>query len=336
MESATRILCAVTAIRKRISGRRQLWVVGVTAVFGAIGLFGILMQDDDGAWKRIGPVIDGVSVASVDGVALFVVRADDRVQAFVARQPGPSSGEPGGPLWWCPDEAVFFAPGGPAAYDRTGASVKGPTSPPLDSVPSRIVDGAVLVQTSRPHPVGSGDFALVQGPSPDQEVLKVLHALMDRSSLHAEQERGFCTVPLRARQPKADPLALGAYPGRPWTGPGGEAVVPSIVSANDGSSHCGLDLATFLRVGWPLGTVARSAGDTRTYVRDPEGVVKFRPEIASGFRADVRLPSDAVATGYRSDTLELWLSPAESDRWMYVKSPTSTERWPRVEGVICA
>ncbi len=330
------MLCAVTAIRKRVSGRRRLWFIGVAAVFGATALFGILMQEDDGAWKRLGPVIDGVSVASIEGVALFVVRADDRVHAFVAREPGPSNGEPGGPLWWCPDESVFFAPGGPAAYDRNGASVKGPTSPSLDSVPLRIVDGAVLVQPSRPRPVGSGDSALVQAPSPDQEVLNVLSALMDRSSLRSEQERGFCTVPLRARQPKAHPLALGAYPGRPWTGPGGEAVLPSTVSASDGSSHCGLDLATFLRVGWPLGTVAQGAGESRTYVRDPEGVVSFRPEIASGFRANVRLPSDAVATGYRIDRLELWLSPAESDRWVYVKSPTGTERWPRVEGVICA
>lgn len=64
--------------------------------------------------------------------------------------------------------------------------------------------------------------------------------------------------------------------------------------------------------------------------------MSFRPKVASGFRAAVRLPSDAVATGYRSDRLELWLSPAESDRWVYVKSPAGTERWPRAEGVICA
>ena len=164
----------------------------------------------------------------------------------------------------------------------------------------------------------------------------MLGILGAHGNLYAEQDRGFCSDPLRARQPGAQPVVVGTYPGRPWTGPAGEDVPPSVLSASDGPGHCGWNLATFLHVGWPLGTPARNVGESRTYVRDPEGVLSLRPEIASGFSADVRLPADAVATGYRSGGLELWLSASESDWWAYVKSPVGTERWPRAEGVLCA
>ena len=63
------------------------------------------------------------------------------------------------------------------------------------------------------------------------------------------------------------------YPGHAWQRNGHE-VPPSEVVAAAGPEHCGWQSATFLTIGWPLGTQPETAEHARQYIRDPNGVVR--------------------------------------------------------------
>jgi hypothetical protein len=115
-------------------------------------------------------------------------------------------------------------------------------------------------------------------------------------------------------------------PGYAWTRDG-KPVSTNELATMAGPDHCGWESATFLIIGWPPGTFAPTAAQARQYVRDPRGVIRF--PHAQPFERDVTLPSDARTTGFRLGAIELYVSPSDLDRWIYVVGPTSTERWPR-------
>lgn len=102
---------------------------------------------------------------------------------------------------------------------------------------------------------------------------------------------------------------------------GSEAPVRTdVLSATAGPGHCGWQSTTFLML------------DDELYIRDPDGVLAEYGVV--GFDPDVRLPSDAVDTGYHDDTRRLWRT-ADPDV-IYVAYPDHVERWPRASGIGCA
>ena len=67
----------------------------------------------------------------------------------------------------------------------------------------------------------------------------------------------------------------------------------------------------------------------RQYLRDPRGVVRFN--ALDRFVRAADLPSDATGTGYRHGSIEIFISPSDQDRAIYVVGPEGAERWPRSE-----
>jgi hypothetical protein len=107
----------------------------------------------------------------------------------------------------------------------------------------------------------------------------------------------------------------------------GRAVSGFELSTFAGPDHCGWQSATFLIIGWPVGTVSRTIDEARQYVRDPHGAVKGSLRDRLVVRAT--LPADARPTGYRHGSIELYLSPPDQDDGIYVVGPGGAERWPR-------
>jgi hypothetical protein len=129
--------------------------------------------------------------------------------------------------------------------------------------------------------------------------------------------------------------ALGAMfdpppspPGYQWTR-NGAAVSFSELSTQAGSA-CDAQSVTFLRIGWPLGTVATNRLESWQYIRDPQGVFTRKP-FRQRLDLHATLPNDARPTGYRYSTAEIHLSPSDQDEYIYVVGPVGAERWPRSE-----
>jgi hypothetical protein len=122
----------------------------------------------------------------------------------------------------------------------------------------------------------------------------------------------------------ANPLP---YPGETWA-KGNQPVPSNVVSASAGASHCEMQSAAILFVGWPLGREATSAA-RRTYVRDPGGVVS--PKLAKALDLHARLPAAARPTGYTVRGVELWLAASAADDGVYLVGRGAVERWPRAD-----
>jgi hypothetical protein len=122
-----------------------------------------------------------------------------------------------------------------------------------------------------------------------------------------------------------------AHPGYAWTREGRVVSQFELVTIA-GPGHCGWESATFVFIGWPPGTVAPDASRSRQYIRDPHGVVhgRFRDLL----ERDVKLPGDAGSTGHRLGAIELFVSPSDEDRWIYVVGPSNVERWPRADPMV--
>lgn len=91
-----------------------------------------------------------------------------------------------------------------------------------------------------------------------------------------------------------------------------------------------------MHIGWPIGTVAGHASDTRQYVRDPNGALQ-PIKLKSTFDSHAALPDDAVFSGYGTGKAELWTSPADVDSAVYLVFRDRVERWPRLDPMIaCA
>jgi hypothetical protein len=119
--------------------------------------------------------------------------------------------------------------------------------------------------------------------------------------------------------------APAPYPGRAWTRDGVE-VPPSEIVAAAGPEHCGWQSATFLTLGWPLGTRPQTAAGARQYVRDPRHVLGSR---LPALELDATLPADASPTGYAYGAVWLYLAPSDQDQAVYMVLGDNVERWPR-------
>ena len=99
---------------------------------------------------------------------------------------------------------------------------------------------------------------------------------------------------------------------------------------------CERERVAVLHFGWPLGTPQDRAAYLNEgyleYGRDPEGYALESGWLMEGerFRADVELPEDAVYSGFTNRNIELWISPDELDRAVYVRSGGRFERWPHM------
>jgi hypothetical protein len=114
------------------------------------------------------------------------------------------------------------------------------------------------------------------------------------------------------------------YPGHPWKRNGIEVPASEIVAAA-GPAHCGWESATFLNIGWPLGTRPQTAAGSRQFIRDPNHVLPRSLPLD----LHATLPADARPTGYTyGDGVALYLSPSDQDRSVYLVGST-VERWPR-------
>jgi hypothetical protein len=116
------------------------------------------------------------------------------------------------------------------------------------------------------------------------------------------------------------------YPGYQWTR-NGKPVRYEELSASAGPNHCDWQSATILHLGWPVGTASANAGEERVYIRDPKGVMggTYRQDLVT----HAKLPADARPTGYRLGNIEIYLSPSDQDRAVYLATSSGAERWPR-------
>jgi hypothetical protein len=133
--------------------------------------------------------------------------------------------------------------------------------------------------------------------------------------------------------PPSDATSGDAFEG-PWTAPDGRVVASdpgkgTEIAVVEGPDHCGWTSASFLHLGWPVGTVATVADQERQYLRDPQGL--FADQLASPFDPDAELPNDAVDTGYHRGPIELWISPSDEDEAVYLLNLDTdvVERWTR-------
>ncbi|MEU6841980.1 hypothetical protein ABZ930_08920 [Streptomyces sp. NPDC046716] len=116
-----------------------------------------------------------------------------------------------------------------------------------------------------------------------------------------------------------------------WQDARGRPVSTAKVVSWMGAEHCDWQSAEFVTLDG--GDDGRWRG--RQYLRDPEGKLADIDGLSSTYAKDVKLPADAVDTGYRQDGRELWLARDKS--WAYVRDADgAVERWPgRKEPVGC-
>lgn len=104
-----------------------------------------------------------------------------------------------------------------------------------------------------------------------------------------------------------------------------------------GPEHCDWQSATFLYAEVDLDEPGTNA-ERQQFLRDPEGV--FSSELVVPYDGSARLPDDAVDTGLRLESIELWAQPADDAPGpdaVYVVEGDSIERWPRTrDEVACA
>lgn len=124
--------------------------------------------------------------------------------------------------------------------------------------------------------------------------------------------------------------ATPPYPGYAWTREG-RSVKPEEFGTIAGPGHCGWQSATFLSIGWPVGTLSTSSAQARQYIRDPNGVV--RAMLRDRLDLNAKVPSDARPTGYTHDSVRVYLSPTDQDEAIYIVGPFGAERWPRSDPV---
>ena len=100
-----------------------------------------------------------------------------------------------------------------------------------------------------------------------------------------------------------------------------------------GDEHCDWESVTFLdsRVDLDGGS---SGNGPQQFVRDPEG--ELERSYLGAYDGDAVLPQDAIDTGFRLDSVELWIDDTGPDA-VYVVDGDSVERWPRAKSEIgCA
>ena len=141
----------------------------------------------------------------------------------------------------------------------------------------------------------------------------------------------FPPVPIQTELP---PPEIKAFPGLPWTH-GETRVSTRILMLKAGPEHCGWEHVAILTMGIPLGREFTTEEESRTYVRDHAG--RLADRLAGPFVPSVTLLDDAIFTGYRYGSNQLWISPSAADDMVFLVRGTVVERWPRVRmSITCA
>jgi hypothetical protein len=105
-----------------------------------------------------------------------------------------------------------------------------------------------------------------------------------------------------------------------WTDTDGRVVPTSRLEVFHGSEHCDWQDMTFLSLG-------RWDDKVPTFVRHPEP--NLRRYVAEPYRSNVRLPADAVDSGFRRGADRLWLAPDRSRAYVGADAD-DVELWPRM------
>ena len=117
------------------------------------------------------------------------------------------------------------------------------------------------------------------------------------------------------------PLEAGSWSIR------GQTVPADVIVTRRGPEHCGWQAILIIALGWPLGREMRNEETTREYVRDQDGLASNA--LTGPFEPTADLPSDAVFTGLVSGSAQLWFSASDQDRYAYIVTGSSVERWAR-------
>jgi hypothetical protein len=91
---------------------------------------------------------------------------------------------------------------------------------------------------------------------------------------------------------------------------------------------CDRGQVAILSIGRPLGERMDPLVH-REYVRDPAGEFLGNGWLTEPFDGGARLPADAIDTGWTNGNIDLWLSPGEQERAIYLVRGDVVERWPR-------
>jgi hypothetical protein len=150
------------------------------------------------------------------------------------------------------------------------------------------------------------------------------------------------TDPIRTGSPRPT-KDLGTYfdhapdfPGYAWTYKGQGVDTTHGMNTIAGPAHCDWQAATFMHLPWPLGTDPTDASNVRQYIRDPKRVMP-QGNLHGTLDLHATLPADAVATGYRYQAIEVFVSPSDQDDAVYVVGPGAVERWQRSDPItLCA
>jgi hypothetical protein len=91
---------------------------------------------------------------------------------------------------------------------------------------------------------------------------------------------------------------------------------------------CDTGTAAILTIGRPLGASPDPLMRWE-YVRDPAGEFLAQQWLTAPYDGDVTMPEDAAYSGWTNGNIELWISPSDLDRAVYLVRGDTAERWPR-------
>jgi hypothetical protein len=138
--------------------------------------------------------------------------------------------------------------------------------------------------------------------------------------------------PPKLMSPLPAPSAA-AYPGLAWT-MNGHAVSTDVISLLSGPEACGFGQLSLLTAAHRLGNQFHTSADAVQFVRDPNDA--FSAQTIGRFAPSVSLPDDALFTGYRYGSDELWTSQSNPNL-VYVIRQGIVEQWPRARELLaCA
>ena len=98
-----------------------------------------------------------------------------------------------------------------------------------------------------------------------------------------------------------------------------------------GAPECGSDLVAILEIEHPLGDL--QPGETRTYIRDPDGVIP-PVELLAPYDGRSALDRDARFTGYETGPYTIWIGE-DSDQYIYLVDGPRVEAWPAIVDPDC-
>ena len=140
-------------------------------------------------------------------------------------------------------------------------------------------------------------------PPPGPKCPKVAHDTKD-SPFDEDADRQWCDAAGRGRAIAPDQLVmLTRYP-------------------------CHTGHAAILHIGRPLGTTLDQLL-RREYVRDPANEFLEQQWVTERFDGSAKLPKDAADSGWTNGNVDLWISPSDLDRAVYLVRNGTVERWPR-------